>query len=150
MTVAVGGCTLDSQKRPDFTGPSGLGLSLNVSATPDILPQDGVSQSVIRVEARDGANQPVVGLPLKTEVSFELQVPVAAGCPDGTVVTSPGRCLGLAGVTMTTGSDGIASATYGAPGFLGTEVTATVEVTPIGSNYGNSQPRTALIRLSLF
>lgn len=150
MAVAVGACTLDSQSPPPLSGPSGLGLSLNVSATPDILPQDGTSQSVIRVEARDDADRPVVGLALKTEVIFELQVPVAQGCPGGTIETSPGQCLGLAGTTMTTGGDGNASAVYGSPGFLGTEVIATVQVTPVGSNYGNSLPRTALIRLAVF
>lgn len=157
MMVAVAGCTLDEQKMPPLAGPSGLGLSLGVSATPDILPQDGSSQSVIQVTATDGANQPVVGLPLKTEVRFELQTLTAQGCPGNTVnlglVTgSPSltRCLGLAGTTITTGGDGKATAVYSSPGFLGAEVIATVAVTPIGSDFANSQPRTAQIRLSLF
>jgi len=150
MMVAVGGCTLDSQRRPDFSGPSELGLSLSVTATPDVLPQDGASQSVIRVVAMDAAERPVVGLALKTEVAFEVQVIPAQGCPGGLTLVSAGRCVGLAGTTMTTGGDGSASATWGAPGFLGTEVVATVKVTPIGSNYANTQPRTAQILLSLF
>jgi len=150
MVVAAAGCTLDSQKAPNFTGPSGLGLSLSVTATPDILPQDGSSQSVIRVTAMDGSNQPVVGLAVKTEVMFEVQIPPAQSCPGGTTLVSAGRCLGLAGATMTTGGDGSASANWVSPGFLGTEVVATVRVTPVGSNFANSQPRTAEILLSLF
>ncbi len=148
--VAVGGCTLDSQKAPDFSGPSGLGLSLTVTATPDVLPQDGASQSVIRAVAVDSANQPIVGLPLMTEVIFEVQVTGLQACPEGTTLVAAGRCLGLAGGTMTTGSDGNAVGTFGAPGFLGQEVIATVRVTPVGTNYANTQPRTAQILLSLF
>ncbi len=155
MMVAVGGCTLDDQKAPPLAGPSGLGLSLGVTASPDILPQDGASQSVIQVTATDSANQPVVGLPLKAEIRFELQALTAQGCPEGTIdagAVSPTvtRCVGLSGATITTGGDGTASAVYSAPGFLGAEVIATVAVTPIGSNFSNSQPRTAQIKLSLF
>jgi hypothetical protein len=150
MTVAVAACTLDSQKRPVFSGPSGLGLSLDVTATPDVLPQDGVSQSVIRVAAIDGASQPVVGLAVLTEVRFQVSAVPGQGCPGGLTLVPPATCLGLAGTTMTTGGDGTATALWAAPGFLGTEVVATVRVTPVGSNYANTQPRTAQILLSVF
>jgi hypothetical protein len=157
MMVAVAGCTLDDQKAPPLAGPSGLGLALTVSASPDILPQDGSSQSVIQVTATDDANQPVVGLSLKTEVRFELQVLTAQGCPGGTIDLGviPGsptltQCLGLSGTTITTGGDGKASAVYSSPGFLGADVIATVAVTPVGSDFGSSQPRTVQIKLSLF
>jgi hypothetical protein len=148
--VAAAGCTLDQQRAPGLSGPSGLGLSLMVSATPDIIPQDGSSQSVIQISATDATNLPVVGLPLKTEISFELQVPTGQSCPGGTTEVAPRQCVGLASGTLTTGGDGRASAVYSSPGFLGTEVIATVTVTPIGSNYGSASPRTALIRLAVF
>ena len=150
MMVGVGGCTLDQQTAPPLTGPSGLGLALTVSATPDILPQDGSSQSVIQVTAQDASNQPVVGLALRTEVRFTMQVLPAVGCPGGLIETSPGQCLGIQAGTITTGDDGRASAVFSAPGFLGVDVDATVRVTPVGSDFGNSQSRTALIRLAAF
>ena len=130
MMVAVAGCTLDEQKAPPLAGPSGLGLSLAVTATPDILPQDGTSQSVIQVVAMDATNQPIIGLSIKTEIILA-----------GDVIDA---------TTLTTGGDGKASAVFLSPGFLGTEATAIVRATPIGSDFANSQPRTALIRLSMF
>ncbi len=130
MMVALGACTLDKQEAPALAGPSGLGLSLAVTATPDILPQDGSSEAVIQVVAMDASNQPITGLAVKTEVILGGAV--------------------IAATTVTTGSDGKASAVFTSPGFLGVETTAIVRATAIGSDFAGSQSRTALIRLSVF
>ena len=62
--VLAAGCTVSEQEAPPFSGPSGFGLSFTLTASPEILPRDGVSASTIRVEARlqnePYANQPLV------------------------------------------------------------------------------------------
>jgi PKD repeat protein len=49
-SVLITGCTLSNQEAPPLQGPSGFGLSVRMSATPEILPRDGVSRSTINVE----------------------------------------------------------------------------------------------------
>jgi hypothetical protein len=150
ILIVAAGCTLDRQGAPALSGPSGLGLSLAVTATPDVLPQDGSSQAVIQAIATNGASDPVAGLPLRTEVTFDLPIASGQGCPGGTVQQSPTLCLGRASASMTTGADGRASVVYSSPESLGKEVIALVTVTPVGSGYGGAQVRSTLIRLASF
>jgi PKD repeat protein len=134
--VATLGCTLGKQDAPGLTGPSELGLSLSLSATPDQIDQDGSSRSTISVQARDGNNQPVSGLTLKVEiVSGGFYVDFGS----------------LSSRTMSTGADGRASVTYTAPPVppVGTgSVVISVLVTPISNNYANANPRNVDIRLT--
>src|SRR5688572_31149393 len=60
--VALSGCTVKKTETPDPTGPSELGLSLQLQVTPDVLVMDGASQSTLTVTTRDsnGAIQPNV------------------------------------------------------------------------------------------
>src|ERR1044072_8475102 len=51
-------CTLSDQGAPALTGPSELGLSLALTATPDLVAANGSSQSIIEVIARDPNGQP--------------------------------------------------------------------------------------------
>ena len=61
LTVAVAaGCSVEDQTAPPLSGPSELALSLTVGASPDILAQDGASQSQVIVVARDAAGQAAV------------------------------------------------------------------------------------------
>src|SRR5688500_20230985 len=60
-------CTLQETDVPPLTGPSTFALALNVTASPDVLPEDGVSPSTIRIVARDHNNQPVRGLNLRVD-----------------------------------------------------------------------------------
>ena len=57
-TVAlVAGCTTSNQEAPPLAGPSGFGLIVTMTATPEVLPRDGVSQSIINIDARlNGGN----------------------------------------------------------------------------------------------
>ena len=67
--VALAGCSLDKQPTPALAGPSELGLSLAITATPDIITQDGQSRATIHIVARAGRSQPVPGCPwLETAV----------------------------------------------------------------------------------
>jgi len=58
--LSLSACTLQNQSAPGLTGPSGYGQVLTLTATPDTLPRDGSSQSVVRVNYRDGStNEPL-------------------------------------------------------------------------------------------
>ena len=125
--VALGACSLENQSKPDFVGPSTLGLQLDVKASPDVLTRDGVSQSTIEVTATDGAT----GLPIQ-----DLSVQVTGQLNLGTIVTP----------SIKTNASGKASTVYIAPGTGGT-TTTTITVSPNGTNFQNTVPRTITIRL---
>lgn len=140
--LAVGGCSLDKQKAPGLTGPSELGLSLAISASPDVITQDGASQSRIEIIARDAASQPVRGLSMRIETGVVN--------PDGsTTVADIGS---LSARTVSTDSEGRAVVTFTAPPppppTAGSDTLLTVIVTPIGSNYQNALARTVGLRLA--
>jgi PKD repeat protein len=125
LAVLMTACTIDQTEIPDLTGPSEYGLSVGVTATPDILLQDGVSRSTIAVSARDANGQPLPG------VSFRLDTLVGFAPTDFGTLSSR---------TITTGSDGIARATYtpplASPFFFGTPATrVSVQATRIGSDF---------------
>ena len=124
--LAVSACTTDKQNVPDLTGPSGLGLSLDITASPDALTRDGVGQSTIAITATDAQGRRIPDLNLQVVASLNL----------GTIQNP----------TVRTNSSGVASTVYTAPGFGGT-ITAIITVTPFGSNYQNTTPRTITIRL---
>lgn len=48
------GCTVSNQEAPPLAGPSGFGMVVRMTATPEVLPRDGASVSVINIDARDG------------------------------------------------------------------------------------------------
>lgn len=124
--LAVSACTVSKENVPGLVGPSGLALSLDITASPDVLVRDGVSQSTIEITATDGAGHRIPALGLQVVASPNL----------GTI-ESP---------SLKTNSSGRASTIYVAPGWGGT-TTATITVTPTGSNYQNTVPRTITIRL---
>jgi PKD repeat protein len=134
--VLTAGCTVHQTEQPPLMGPSDFALSLDVSATPDSISQDGASQSSISVTARgaDGAN--------KSGVTLRLDMQVGGTTQDfGT----------LSARTLVTGSDGRANAIYTAPatsptaGGSGTMVS--ILASPIGTNAQAGEGRTAAIRL---
>jgi hypothetical protein len=124
--LAVSACTLDKQDAPDMVGPSGLGLSLDITASPDGLLRDGVAQSTIQITATDGQGNRIPDLGLQVVASLNL----------GTIQAG----------SVKTNSSGRASTVYVAPTF-GPATTVTITVTPVGSNYQNTTPRTITIRL---
>lgn len=52
LAALVAGCMVKNTEAPPLSGPSELGLALSLSATPDILPQDGWSQASVGIDAR--------------------------------------------------------------------------------------------------
>jgi PKD repeat protein len=136
VLLALGGCSLGKQNAPALTGPSELSLSLAITATPDTIPWDGKSQSIIGVLARDAAGQPVAGVNLRVQTA----------APDGTIAD-----IGtLSSKAMSTGGDGRASVTYVAPPPVVPASPVSVVyllVTPVGTNYANATTRQIQIAL---
>jgi PKD repeat protein len=54
-------CAVQEPSAPPLSGPSELGLSLQLTASPDVLPRDGVTTSSIRITARDAQGQGISG-----------------------------------------------------------------------------------------
>lgn len=135
--VALAACSLDRQEAPPLAGPSELGLSLTVTASPDILSQDGHSVATIAVTARDAAGQPLAGVPVRLETQVG-GVPVDLGT--------------LSSKVLTTGGDGRAVASYRAPAAppptQADDTLVTFVVTPVGENYAGAVSRTAQLRLT--
>src|SRR6187401_2076853 len=69
--MVASACALDKQGAPQYGGPSALGLSLTVTATPDVITQDGVSQTVLAVVARDANSEPIPGLAMRIDMLLE-------------------------------------------------------------------------------
>jgi PKD repeat protein len=124
--VVIAGCSVDKATPPALMGPSELGLSVTLTASPDQLPRDGSSQSVVTVTVRDASGRPVSGqrLVLATDM--------------GTLSQSE----------ATTAGGGQTSFLFTAPpsGTVGNA--AKISVTPIGTDAGNAVPRVLAIGLT--
>lgn len=135
--MAIAGCALDNQGAPQLTGPSELGLSLAISASPDVISQDGASQSVIQIVARDANSQPLPGVGIRADLLIGA-LPVDFGT--------------LSTKSTATGGDGRATITYTAPpappAGANSNTVVTVALTPVGTNYANALPRYVEIRLT--
>lgn len=128
---------MKSQDAPPLTGPSEQGTSIVVTVTPDILTQDGSSQSLVTITARDSNGKPLRNLSLRSEIQVNG------------VRTDFGS---LSARNLVTDSNGVATLVYTSPAApagpaVDTGTTVNIAVTPIGSDFGNSLPRLATIRL---
>jgi len=128
LAALTSACTVHDQKTPDLSGPSELGLSLMVTASPQVLPRDGGSTATITVKAFNSMGQPQKRQRLLYEASAGL----------------------LSLTDVTTDDNGNAPAvTFVAPGINEAVDTATVWVTPIEANSDarNTNSRTVVIAL---
>lgn len=134
--VAAAGCTMKKQEAPGLSGPSEYGTSITISVTPDILQQDGASQSVVTITARGPNGAPAANVPLRAEILV------------GGTAADFGT---LSARNLITGGDGRASVVYTAPAGLPVSVDqftiVEIGITPIGSDFGNSSTRFASLRL---
>jgi PKD repeat protein len=134
--TAGAGCTVDKQDAPEMSGPSELGTSVTLYASPDTLRQDGASQSQITIQAQDGKGQPVRNLPVRLDIAV-----------NGTLADF-GQ---LSGKNLVTGGDGRANATYTAPlapaDPVDTQTVVQILATPGGTDYNSATPRSVSIRL---
>ena len=126
--VLASACGLDKQTQPSLIGPSQTGLAINLTASPDSLPRDGSSQSVITVVARDSQGRPIVGQ--RFSLALDTNAPQGASVSTTEVVTN---------------SNGQATFTVQAP-FAGSIGDITVVATPVGSDAANTIPRVVFIR----
>lgn len=136
--IGLGGCALDKQTAPPLAGPSELALSISLSVTPDIITQDGHSQSAIDIVARDANSQPVRGLTLRLDLVD----------PDSGAAIDFGT---LSSRNVSTNGDGRASAVFTAPPpFTATgpdTVILGVSATAVNSNYANTHHTVSLVKL---
>ncbi|OFW06889.1 MAG: hypothetical protein A3H96_14600 [Acidobacteria bacterium RIFCSPLOWO2_02_FULL_67_36] len=136
IALVAGGCTMKNQAAPPLAGPSTFGTAITVSVTPDVLTQDGASQALVTITARDAAGQPLRNLSLRTEIMVNGQL------------TDFGS---LSARNLVTGSDGRATLVYTAPAApaqsVDTLTVVDILVTPIGSDFNNSTTQLASIRL---
>lgn len=135
--VGLAACT-KSASNPAPSGPSELGLSLQLQASPDVLTLDGQSQSTITVIARGPDGKPAANVGMRMEIRYY-----------GSIVDL-GR---LSTKNITTGGNGQASVTYtaptGAPANNSDDGASIVNITaiPSGTDYGNATERDVRIRL---
>jgi chitodextrinase len=137
LVALTNGCTMKSQETPSLTGPSELGTAITVSVSPDVLTQDGGSQSMVTVSAFDSNGKPLRNVSMRSEIFV------------GGVIADFGT---LSARSIVTGSDGRATLVYTAPPApagpaVDTNTTVSIAVTPLGHDYANSIPRFATIRL---
>ncbi|MBI4887015.1 MAG: PKD domain-containing protein [Acidobacteria bacterium] len=121
--LLAAGCTLDTVSQPDLAAPSEFGMSIGLTALPDQVPRDGSSQSVVTVTVRNPTGRPVVGQRLSLTASV------------GT----------LSETEVVTNSGGQATFAFVAPSSNALGNSATISVTPIGTDAGNALPRTITI-----
>ena len=137
MLCAMAACIQDSARPGPLGGPSELGLSVSLAATPDMLPLDGEAQALLAILARDQDGVAISNLTLS------LQIATARGFEDF------GR---LSARQVVTGSDGRARATYTAPSTIpgpsvDTGEMVTIVATPVDSDYASAVSRELTIRL---
>ena len=131
VALVAAGCAITDTQPPPLSGPSEMSLSLAISANPDVLSQDGGSQSVITIDARDSNGQPVANTLLRLEIEG-------------------GDFGALSARSVVTNSTGRASFTYTAPPASPTDGSSDVRirVTPSGTDFSAAVPRMVEIRLT--
>src|SRR5687767_3237517 len=100
LAATAASCTMKSQEAPDLTGPSEHFQSITVSVTPDVLSQDGGSQSVITMIARGPNGESLRNVSMRVEIHVN-GTPVDFGS--------------LSARNVVTNSEGRATAVYTAP-----------------------------------
>lgn len=125
--LAVTSCTVQKQETPPLTGPSELGTSVTVQVSPDVLSQDGASQSLVTITVRDASGQPLRNVPLRADITVNG------------VITDFGT---LSARNVVTDASGRATLVYTAPAAPAINVDfgtiVSIEVTPSGTNFGNA------------
>ena len=133
--VLLTACTMKKQETPSLTGPSELGTSITVGVSPDVLTQDGASQSFVSITARDANGQPFRNVSMRAQVYLQ-----------GTAVDFGT----LSARSLVTDGNGRASLVYtapSAPGGVRTSTPIQIGITPAESDFGNATTRFVTIQL---
>ena len=135
IALSLPACTMHSQDAPSLTGPSEMSTSITVTVSPDTINQDGGSQSLVTIIARDSNGQPLRNLSMRVDIAV------------GGVITDFGT---LSARNVVSDANGRATLTYTAPPApAGASVITIVDilVTPNGTNFANETSRQASLRL---
>ena len=127
VSLMLGACSLDKQEMPALSGPSEFALSLTMTATPDSVPRDGSSQSVVTITARDVAGKPIVGQ--RISLSLGSSAPTGATLSQSEVVTG----------TTGQATFGVTAPVSGSTGNI------VVTAIPVGTNGGDATTHTLQI-----
>jgi PKD repeat protein len=127
---------MKEQAAPGLTGPSEYGKAITISVSPDVLQQDGRSQSIVTITARGVNGEPLRDVALRAEITVN-------GTPTDFGKLSQSRVM--------TNGNGVATLTYTAPlgsSFVLEESTiVSIAITPEGTDFGNASGRLASLRL---
>jgi PKD repeat protein len=123
LVFGAAACTVSEQEPPALSGPSGFGLSLVVTAAPQVLARDGSSMSTISVLARNADGSPFAGRRLLLSATA------------GTLVTSE----------VLTANDGRANVIYVAPGLNEPISSVRIDVTPVEAGDRANTHSTSLV-----
>jgi PKD repeat protein len=136
LLTLASGCTMKSQEAPPLSGPSELAQSVAVTVSPDVLTQDGASQSLVTVTARDANAQPIRSLTIRVDTRVD-GTPVDFGT--------------LSARSIVTDANGRATLVYTAPAAPAVApddfTVVDIVVTPVGTDFNNTTRRSAAIRL---
>jgi hypothetical protein len=112
LGLVAGGCNLDKVEDPPLVGPAETGVSVQLTALPDTLNADGVSQSTVQLVLRHPDGSPFSGLAVYfTHDGDGVLGPSAASTYVGPVQS---------GFVMATDSNGATNVVYVAGTGLGT------------------------------
>ncbi len=111
LALLTAGCSIDKASQPAVSAPSGFGISVASTASPDTIPRDGQSVSLVRLITRDFQDKAVAGQ------RFLL-------------TTTTGT---LSATDVSSDSSGMASVLFTAPSASTNASTATISVTPVSS-----------------
>lgn len=127
LAVLATGCSIDKSTPPAVSAPSSLGMSVTYVASPDTLPRDGQSTSLVRLFARDFQDQALAGQRFALTVST------------GTLSASD----------VTTDSTGTATVRFTAPAASTDVTSATISATPVAAvGTATSATRSIVIALT--
>jgi len=146
VALAAGSCKkLDQVTIPDLSGPSELGLSLQLMANPDVLSADGYSTSALEVVVRDQNGQRTQG----RDILFAIADESGRYADIGALETLTGSPLHADEATARTDADGVARVIYRSP--YRTDLTANTNIIvtarPLGDDFNAALNRTVRIEL---
>jgi PKD repeat protein len=136
VALLLAACTTHKQEAPPLTGPSAMGTSIVLTASPDVLTLDGASQSLLQIQAYDNNGQPLRNVAMRLDVAVD------------NAITDYGT---LSAKNVVTDTAGRATAVYTAPKAPTSnarDTTVQLLVTPLGGDFANSTPRVVNIRLT--
>jgi PKD repeat protein len=135
--VLATACGVHQTEAPPLSGPSTLGQSVSITATPDSLTQNGASQSAVKVLVNGPDGKPLAGRALRLDMSV------------GGTIVDYGT---LSTKSIVTAADGSATSIYTAPpappaGTAQDSASVSIVATLIGSDAQALVPVAAAIRL---